>query len=144
MKTIDVLIEYIEQHLFDEFSADAVARAAYTNKFNAMRIFSAMTDCSLAEYVRLRRLSEAERILCETDRRIIDVAYDCGYETAESFTKAFKKFNGFTPSECRRTHKYKSVPPWTSRSDNSILTFKLLINCLKFVGSGAPVFTKGI
>lgn len=143
MKTINVFIEYIERHLFDELSADAVARAAYTNKYNAMRIFSAMTDYSLAEYVRLRRLSEAGRILCETNRRIIDIAYDCGYETAESFTKAFKKFNGFTPSECRRTHKYKTVPPWTSHSDNRILTFnRITFNGETFIGFRKRFFGK--
>ena len=135
MKAIDVFIEYIESHIFDELSAEAIAKTVYTNKYNAMRIFSAMTDYSLAEYIRLRRLSEAGKILCETNRRIIDVAFDCGYETAESFTKAFKKFNGITPSECRKTQKYKTVPPWISRSDNETLTFnRFTFNGETFIG----------
>ena len=124
MKIIDSVIEYIENHLFDDLSADAVARAALSNKYNVMRVFSAATDYTLAEYIRLRRLSEAGKMLCETNRKIIDVAYDCGYETAESFTKAFKKFNGFTPAECRKNKKYNSVPVWTTQATVKALNFE--------------------
>lgn len=109
---IEKTIEYIEKNLFNDISYDEIARITYTNKFNVMRVFSAVTDFTLAEYVRARRLSESGRLLAETDKKIIDIAFDCGYATPESFTKAFEKFNGFSPSDCRKTQRYKVVPKW--------------------------------
>lgn len=105
-------INYIENHLFEEIDYDALARYAHTNKYNLMRIFSASTDFTLAEYIRLRRLSEAGRAISETKRAIIDIGFNCGYTTAESFSKAYKKFHGISPSETRKTKKYKFIPEW--------------------------------
>ena len=76
-------INYIEKHLFEETDYDALARYAHTNKYNLMRIFSASTDFTLAEYIRLRRLSEAGRAISETKRAIIDIGFDCGYASQE-------------------------------------------------------------
>lgn len=105
-------INFIEKHLFDEINYDELARIMLTNKFNIMRIFSASTDYTLAEYIRCRRLSEAGKIISETNRNIIDVGFDCGYSTAESFSKAYKKFHGLTPVETKKSKKYKYVPVW--------------------------------
>lgn len=105
-------INYIENQLFEETDYDALARYAHTNKYNLMRIFSASTDFTLAEYIRLRRLSEAGKAISETKRAIIDIGFDCGYTTAESFSKAYKKFHGISPSETRKTKRYKYIPEW--------------------------------
>ena len=60
-------IDYIETNLFDEINYDELARMMLTNKFNIMRIFSASTDYTLAEYIRIRRLSEAGKIISKTN-----------------------------------------------------------------------------
>ena len=129
-------INFIEKHLFDEINYDELARIMLTNKFNIMRIFSASTDYTLAEYIRYRRLSEAGRVISETNRNIIDVGFDCGYSTAESFSKAYKKFHGLTPVETKKSKKYKYVPVWNvmeiKRMKYEIVDFENA----KFIGYG--------
>lgn len=70
-----------------------------TDYFN--RIFQAHTGFSVMEYVRFTRLKRASILLRTTDRDILDIALDCGYEAHESFTRAFRKQYGKTPSEYR-------------------------------------------
>lgn len=105
-------LKYIEKNLFGKIDYDELAKICITNKYNVMRIFSASTDYTIAEYIRVRRLSEAGRVLAETNKSVIDVAFDCGYSTPESFSKAFKKFHSATPVECKRGKDYKFVPIW--------------------------------
>ncbi len=121
-------INYIENHLFEETDYDVLARYAHTNKYNLMRIFSASTDFTLAEYIRLRRLSEAGKAISETKRAIIDIGFDCGYTTAESFSKAYKKFHGMSPSETRKTKRYKFIPEWSINhliSEGEIMKYEI-------------------
>ena len=56
---------------------------------------------TLAEYLRNRRLSEAVTDLRESSEKVIDIALKYGYESADAFSAAFKKFHGATPSEVR-------------------------------------------
>ena len=111
---LDKTINYIERNLFDNIDYDELARLIYTNKYNVMRIFSASTDYTLAEYVRLRRLSEAGKIISDSNTPIINIAFDCGYSTAESFSKAYKKFHGLSPTSTRKTKRFKYVPAWNA------------------------------
>ena len=94
-------IEYMEQHLRDDVSAQDVAGHVYLSPFFLQRGFSLMTGFTIGEYLRSRRLYEAARDLRETDDKVIDIAYRYVYETPESFTKAFSRFHGATPSQVR-------------------------------------------
>lgn len=136
--TLEKIIKYVEANLFDEIDYDELAKNAYTNKYNAMRIFSASTEYTLAEYVRTRRLSEAGKIICESDKKIIDVALDCGYSNAESFSKAFKCFNGFSPSECRKNKKYRFVPEICVQEIGRIAEYEIIsLDGLCLIGFGS-------
>nr|WP_330374748.1 AraC family transcriptional regulator [Clostridioides difficile] len=73
------------------------------------RLFSILTEMTLSEYLRSRRLTEAAIILRDTDEKIIDVAFKFGYESSDSFGTAFKNFHGFTPSEVRIGKPFKLV-----------------------------------
>ena len=73
------------------------------------RLFSILTETTLSEYLRSRRLTEAAVILRDTDEKIIDVAFKFGYESSDSFGTAFKNFHGFTPSEVRNGKPFKLV-----------------------------------
>ena len=70
-----------------------------TNYFNS--IFAAHTGFNVMEYVRFIRLKNAAILLRKTDRDVLDIALECGYQAHESFTRAFKKQYGMTPSEYR-------------------------------------------
>lgn len=71
-----------------------------TDYFN--RVFFAHTGFNVMEYVRFSRMKKAARLLRTTDRDILDIALECGYEAHESFTRAFKKQCGVSPVEYRK------------------------------------------
>ncbi|RRD31902.1 AraC family transcriptional regulator [Streptococcus minor] len=75
------------------------------------RIFSILADMTLAEYLRNRRLSQAVHDLTQTSAKIIDIALTYGYDSADAFSAAFKKFHGVTPSQVRSGSAYKVFPP---------------------------------
>lgn len=94
-------IEYIEKHLEEDISVNDVAKQVYMSPFFLQRGFSLMTGYGIGEYIRNRRLYQAALKLKNTDAKIIDIAMDCCYESHESFTKAFTKFHGATPTQVR-------------------------------------------
>jgi AraC family transcriptional regulator len=95
-------VDYIEENLYEDISLEAIAKEAYCSLFHFHRVFQGLIGDSMKEYIRKRRLSLAGRELATTDTKIIDIALKYGYGTPEAFTKAFKKMNGITPTECRR------------------------------------------
>ncbi|HLG26366.1 MAG TPA: AraC family transcriptional regulator, partial [Paenisporosarcina sp.] len=82
-------IDYLENHLESAFKMEDAAAEANISVFHFQRIFIVLTDMSVMEYVRRRRLTLAAQELALTDVRVIDVALKFGYETPESFAKAF-------------------------------------------------------
>ena len=98
---IRTAIEYMEDHLTEDISAQDVAGQVYLSPFFLQRGFSLMTGYGIGEYIRNRRLYQSALDLRDTGERIIDIALKYGYETPESFTKAFSRFHGVTPSQVR-------------------------------------------
>jgi len=94
-------IDYLEKHLCEEASVQDAADSVYVSPFFLQRGFSLMTGCGIGEYLRNRRLYEAALDLKNSDDKIIDIALRYCYETPESFTKAFSRFHGATPSQVR-------------------------------------------
>ena len=98
---IRTAIEYIEEHLDEDISAQDVADRVFMSPFFLQRGFSLMTGYGIGEYIRNRRLYQAALDLRETDDRVTDIALRYCYDTPESFTKAFSRFHGSTPSQVR-------------------------------------------
>ncbi len=95
-------IDYIEAHLMSEVNLNAVAREAASSTFHFHRSFVMLTGVTVAEYVRRRRLTLAAQELASSQGlRVIDVALKYGYETPESFTKAFTRLHGLPPSQVK-------------------------------------------
>ena len=95
---IRAAIDYIESHLEENISAQDVANQVYLSSFFLQRGFSLMTGYGIGEYLRNRRLYQAALDLQRTDDKVIDIALRYCYETPESFTKAFVRFHGATPT----------------------------------------------
>lgn len=95
-------IQYIEQHIDGELTSEDVAKAACSSTFHFQRMFYMLTNVTLAEYIRKRRLTLAAQELAMTDARVIDIAFKFGYDTPESFAKAFRKAHGITPTAARQ------------------------------------------
>jgi len=94
-------LEYIEEHLLEDISAQDVAGQVNMSPFFLQRGFSVITGYGISEYIRSRRLYLASLDLSRSDEKVIDIALRYGYETPESFTKAFTRFHGATPSQVR-------------------------------------------
>ena len=94
-------INYIEDHITEELDYDAIAKESFSSPFHFQRVFSILCGYTLGEYIRYRRLSLAGAELTRGTDKVIDIAYKYGYDTPESFTKAFQKFHGITPSQAR-------------------------------------------
>ena len=101
-------IDDTEAHLTDEIDYAAVAREAASSVFHFQRMFSMLVGYTLGDYIRMRRLSLAADELYRTEDKIIDIALRYGYDTPESFTRAFTRFHGITPTEARRGGNIKS------------------------------------
>ena len=100
-------IEYIELNLIDgqdKLRLDKIAQQANSSEFNFQKIFSIITGVTIGEYIRNRRLALAGEELLLTNTKILEVALKYGYETAESFTKAFTRFHGITPKAVRKNN----------------------------------------
>ena len=101
LTSIRTAIDYIEDHLSEDFSIQDVADQVNMSPFFLQKGFSLMTSCGIGEYIRNRRLYEAAVELKETDDKVIDIALRYGYETPESFSKAFSRFHNASPSQVR-------------------------------------------
>ena len=101
-------LDYAEGHLTDEVDYEAAARAAYSSGFHFQRMFTMLCGFTLGDYVRMRRLTLAAEELTRTRARVIDVALRYGYDSPESFTRAFTRFHGVTPTQARRGGGIKS------------------------------------
>ncbi len=101
LTSIRTAIDYMEKHLTDNISAQDVADQVFLSPFFLQKGFSLMTGYGIGEYIRNRRLYQAAVDLKETDDKVIDIAFRYGYETPESFAKAFSRFHGATPSQVR-------------------------------------------
>ena len=95
-------IDYIEANITDELSYDEIAMQSGFSSFYFQRVFSILCGCSLGEYIRFRRLTLAGEALMKGDIKVIDAALKYGYESPESFSRAFTKFHGVTPSEVKK------------------------------------------
>jgi AraC family transcriptional regulator len=94
-------IEYMEDHLTEELDIRDIAEKAYISPFYFQRIFGVLCGFSVGEYIRNRRLSMAAEELSSTDAKIIDVAHKYGYDSPDSFTRAFTRFHGISPSAAK-------------------------------------------
>ncbi len=101
-------INYTEEHITEEIDFERTARVAYSSPFHFQRVFSILCGFTFGDYIRMRRLSLAADDLINTDDKVIDIALKYGYDAPESFTRAFTRFHGITPTEARNGGNVKS------------------------------------
>jgi len=91
-------INYIENNITEEISIEDIAEKAFISPFYFQKGFTMLCGFTVGEYIRQRRLALAGSELISTDERIIDIAVKYGYTSPDSFTKAFIRFHGVTPT----------------------------------------------
>lgn len=105
---IQEAINYVEDNLTGEIDFEEAAKRVCSSPFHFQRIFGVVCSCTLGDYIRMRRLSLAADELRRTDGKIIEIALKYGYETPESFSRAFTRFHGVSPSEARKGKNVKT------------------------------------
>lgn len=98
---IQQAIRYMEAHLLEELNYETVAKQVHISGYEFHRAFSFLTGMTANAYIRSRRLSLAAKEIVDTDKKITDLALKYGYDTPESFTKAFTRFHGVAPKFSR-------------------------------------------
>ena len=107
---INRVIDYINTHLQEDLSLEQLSQVANFSKYHFHRQFSEYTGITVSKLVQLMRLKRASyQLVFNKPCRIIDIALDAGFENPESFSRAFKKAHGQTPSEFRKEPAWK---PW--------------------------------
>lgn len=96
------LIKYIEMHLTEIIDYNELAKILAVSEQSMQRIFVFITNMSLSEYIRKRRLSKAYEELKNSDIKIMDLAIKYQYESETSFSRSFKNMFNMSPSECRK------------------------------------------
>jgi AraC family transcriptional regulator len=101
LERLNGAVAYIEANLCGEIDVNELSRITYYTPDGFNRFFSYMTQTTLAEYIRKRRLTRAAYDLRDSDVKVIDMAFKYGYASADAFTKAFIKQHGMTPTKAR-------------------------------------------
>lgn len=102
IENIQNTIDYIEDNIESDIDSNILAERIYTSSFYFQRMFTILCDCTVGEYIRNRRLTLAGYELLSSDDSILEIAIKYGYETNESFTRAFSRFHGVTPSMAKK------------------------------------------
>ena len=79
---LNKMIQYIEEHLTEKIEYSELAKIVGVSEYSLQRIFMFLTNISLADYIRKRRLSKALEELKKTDIKIIDLAIKYQYESS--------------------------------------------------------------
>lgn len=101
IKSLNSAIDYIEENIYSDMSCKDISEHIYSSSFHFQRVFSLLTGMTVGEYIRNRRLSMAGQELTMSSSKVIDIALKYGYNTPESFSKAFSRFHGITPKQAK-------------------------------------------
>ncbi len=119
IRSINRVIDHIEKNLHKDLLLDDLARVANFSKFHFHRIFKAITGEALNKYIqRLRMEKAASQLLRHPQKPIINIAYECGFESFSSFDRIFKEYFSMSPGEWRNSPKVKKSKNGIIKSKN--------------------------
>lgn len=101
-ENLNKIVDKIEDNLTEKINYKDLAKIVGTSSYTLQRIFVFLTNITLTEYIRKRRLSEAAEELLSTDIKIIDLAIKYQYDSPISFSNSFKKMHGISPQTLRK------------------------------------------
>lgn len=103
MAAIGKAIQYIEEHITEDLTVDLLAKHVNISSFYFQKGFAMLCGMTVTEYIRNRRLALAGNDLATGTEKVIDIALKYGYDSPDSFTRAFTRFHGVTPTTARKT-----------------------------------------
>lgn len=112
LQLIEKALYYIDEHIGEELTYERLAEVFSYSAFHFHKIFSAVTEQSITEYIRKRRLTMAHKMLCETTETVTNICYRVGFNSIQTFNRAFKDTFGMQPLVARERQAkitYRSV-----------------------------------
>ncbi|QVK17092.1 AraC family transcriptional regulator [Mycoplasmatota bacterium] len=100
---IEKALFYIEKHLFEKLTNELCAKSCGYSEYHFLRIFKAVTGYTPMDYIRKRRLTEASKLLLETDMSLEEIAFNSGFNSIENFIRVFHSEHNVTPGLYRQT-----------------------------------------
>jgi AraC family transcriptional regulator len=97
------LMQYIEEHLADEVSLLSLAQLAQLSPYHFSRAFKQSFGMPPHQYLTSRRIERAKTLLAERKLSVTEIGFDVGFSETSSFTAAFRKHTGETPTDYRRS-----------------------------------------
>ena len=126
---INRVVDFIGEHLDDELTLDTLSQVACFSKYHFHRLFTAYTGLSLQQYIKWLRLKRAaHQLIVERDNTIINIALDAGFESHESFTRAFKQICGENPTDFRLKsswHTWETPPYSLPKGDTNMINVSI-------------------
>ena len=101
---LNKVMDYVEASVHGEISEEEISKIAACPYSMFQSSFSQIVGIPFSEYVRRRRLTMAAYELLNTDRKLLDIAMDYGYQSDDAFRVAFKNLYGITPAEVRKSN----------------------------------------
>lgn len=102
IKTVQDVIEYIEKNLSEDLSIETLSNLAYISPYHFSRIFKGLIGITIQEYIRRRRLSEGAKQLLNSNKNVLEIAIEFGFNSHEVFSRAFKQYFSYTPLQVRK------------------------------------------
>ncbi|MBQ0064833.1 MAG: AraC family transcriptional regulator [Firmicutes bacterium] len=99
---IQSAISFIKENYMNQITVQDVAKCVNINRSYLFNLFKKERNCSPQEYLTRYRIAKAKELLAQTDYTIETVCYSCGYSSAVTFSRAFKKVVDQTPSQFRQ------------------------------------------
>lgn len=123
MKNVDVIlkaIDYIEENIKEPITIFDISKKFGYSLYHFIRIFQGIVGHTPKDYLQRRRLTQAAKEICDTDRKIIDIAMDYQFLSHENFSRAFRKMIGMSPTELRNKNTIAWIPKLKRISKDNI------------------------
>lgn len=149
MRSLEVLahvLDYIEDHIKEDFSLQVLADTHYISLSYLHRLFTCLHRESLREYIEKRRLSLIGVEIILSDQKLIDIAFNYGYHSYEVFSRAFKKYYGYSPKEWRKLGDVRELFPrvhlltiYNDKGEDVMIRVSNIEEYLKIVESNSEI-----
>ena len=103
--TISKILIYLSESFRSNISLKSLSDRFKVDPCHISRMFKQKTGCKYLYYLHQLRINYAQELLCNTDRKITDIAYESGFSDIKTFNRVFSEFTGFTPSVYRSKHR---------------------------------------
>lgn len=146
LSSLRLVVDYIENNIYENIDIGSVAKKCVMSEYELSNLFHSLTGMTIKEYIRKRRLTLAAFDLQNTDEKIIDIAVKHGYDSADSFRRAFAAQHSVTPSAARAVGTSLNIYPPLSFEINvkgaNKMNFRIVeIDSMEVYGVSVPCFS---